>query len=68
MSLHRHNYECCKLGGKLLLETLKNIYEGKVIKERNIGGNYYSWPGPRDVDLFHSLGFKLIKWEDVGLY
>ena len=68
MSLHRHNWECCKLGGKLLLETLNNLWEGKIKKDKNIGGNYYSWPGAKDVDQFHSLGFKLIKREDLEIY
>jgi len=48
------------MGGKLIVETIKQIAEGKVVaKENNLDGkNYYTWPKEMDFKKFRENGKK----------
>lgn len=68
-SLHMHNYRCCATGGKLLIEVLKNIYEGKKLSVKpGEKTSYFSWPKANDVDKYLQKGYKLFNAGDLELY
>lgn len=68
-SLHMHNFRCCAAGGKLLIDVLRNIYEGKklLIKPKE-KANYFSWPRSNDVNNYLKKGYKLFNLSDLKLY
>ncbi|OGG00195.1 hypothetical protein A2Y99_05065, partial [Candidatus Gottesmanbacteria bacterium RBG_13_37_7] len=68
MSLHRHNYLCCKTGGILLLSALKKLRIGKIKRIKQKKGDYYSWPDAESVEAFHAKGLRLIDAKDLELY
>lgn len=67
-SLHKHNFLCCKLGGELLLGSLKDIQAGEVKRIKQEKGNYYSWPEQKDVKKYLTKGFKLFSLKDLKFY
>lgn len=68
VSLHRHNYLCCQLGGKLLLTALGKAHQNKLKGSKQGKGNYYSWPKEQEVKKFQSEGYRLMEPSDLELY
>lgn len=68
-SLHLHNFRCCAVGGKLLIDALRNIYNNKELLIKLSGkARYFSWPKSGNVNNYLKKGYKLFNISDFKLY